>query len=347
MTDEEKHKRFDVVIGNPPYQQEAHGDSTRAEPIYPEFMSNAYKISKITELITPARFLFNAGQTSKKWNKQMLNDKHLKVLYYEHDSSKVFDNTDIKGGVTVTLHDNTKDIGPISVFTPYSELQHTLKKVQDKMPESFTKLVSSSGLYRFSKLIFDEHPDISNLSGAGTGSKITSKIFSKASSIFTDERKSSNDLQIIGLINNKRSYRFINEKYIEENNFINKYKVFVPKANGSGKLGEQLSSPIIATPNEIATDTFISIGPVDSKIEASNLLKYIKSKFARALLGIKKVTQDNPKSTWSCIPIQDFTDNSDIDWTKSISEIDQQLYKKYDLSQDEIDFIESHVKEMD
>ena len=73
----------------------------------------------------------------------------------------------------------------------------------------------------------------------------------------------------------------------------------------------------------------------------------MKSKFARALLGILKTTQDNPPEKWKFIPLQDFTTNSDIDWSKSIPEIDQQLYAKYGLNQEEIDFIESHVKEMD
>ncbi len=77
------------------------------------------------------------------------------------------------------------------------------------------------------------------------------------------------------------------------------------------------------------------------------MLKYIKSKFARAMLGVKKVTQDNPKSVWECVPLQDFTPNSDIDWTKSIPEIDQQLYKKYNLSEEEINFIETKVQAMD
>ena len=76
-------------------------------------------------------------------------------------------------------------------------------------------------------------------------------------------------------------------------------------------------------------------------------MKYIKSKFARTMLGILKITQDNTKEKWQKVPLQDFTAESDIDWTKPISEIDQQLYKKYGLSQEEIEFIETKVKSMD
>ncbi|WP_236157068.1 hypothetical protein [Lactobacillus delbrueckii] len=132
------------------------------------------------------------------------------------------------------------------------------------------------------------------------------------------------------------------KKYINNNDYINAYKVMLPKSNGSGALGEVLSTPLIG-----ATDTFISVGPVNNETEAIALLKYIKSKFARAMLGVKKVTQDNPKSVWDCVPLQDFTPNSDIDWSMSIPEIDQQLYKKYNLSEEEIDFIETKVQAMD
>lgn len=103
---------------------------------------------------------------------------------------------------------------------------------------------------------------------------------------------------------------------------------------------------MLTTPLIGGTQTFITIGKFSNSDEVGSAMKYIKSKFTRAMLGTLKVTQDNKKRTWKNVPLQDFTSNSDIDWTKSIPEIDQQLYRKYNLSQAEIDFIESHVKEM-
>jgi 23S rRNA G2445 N2-methylase RlmL len=97
--------KFDVVIGNPPYQEESTGDGTQAPPIYHKFMEEAYKIARRVSFITPARFLYNAGATPKAWNKKMLEDEHLKVEYYEQDSAKVFSNTAIIGGVAVTYRD--------------------------------------------------------------------------------------------------------------------------------------------------------------------------------------------------------------------------------------------------
>ena len=105
-------KKFDVVIGNPPYQEEAVGASTRSEPIYPQFMDAAYEVADRAVLITPARFLSNSGQTKAAWNKKMLADPHLTVALHVADSSDLFPGTDIKGGVAVTHRDATRPIGP-------------------------------------------------------------------------------------------------------------------------------------------------------------------------------------------------------------------------------------------
>ncbi len=94
------------------------------------------------------------------------------------------------------------------------------------------------------------------------------------------------------------------------------------------------------------TQSFISIGSFNTSEEANNCLKYIKTKFVRAMLGTLKVTQDNNKGTLVNVPVQLFSSSMDIDWTKSVSEIDKQLYDKYNLSKEEIDFIESHVQGM-
>ncbi|WP_022932097.1 hypothetical protein [Treponema bryantii] len=109
--------------------------------------------------------------------------------------------------------------------------------------------------------------------------------------------------------------------------------------------------------NDTAHEGFLKIGEAscnagmayfafETQVEAENCMKYIKTKFARAMLGTLKVTQDNPRETWLNVPIQDFTATSDINWNKSIPEIDKQLYKKYGLSADEVEFIESKVREM-
>ena len=100
-------------------------------------------------------------------------------------------------------------------------------------------------------------------------------------------------------------------------------------------------------PGEAHTETFLSIGEFQTEAEACAAKKYLYTKFLRVLLGVLKVTQNGNKPVWRCIPLQDFTPNSDIDWSQSVADIDRQLYIKYGLNDDEIAFIESHVKEMD
>ena len=153
--------------------------------------------------------------------------------------------------------------------------------------------------------------------------------------------------KIIGINKGKRKIRWIKKELIEYVNNIEKYRVFLPQANGTGKLGEKLSMPIVGTPMLGHTDTFLSIGSFNTEQEAVACQKYIKTKFARTMLGTMKVTQNTPSAVWSNVPLQDFTSTSDIDWSQSIADIDRQLYAKYGLSDDEIAFIEKMIKPME
>lgn len=339
--------KFDVVIGNPPYQEEARGESTRDEPIYNQFMDLSYRLSSLVTLITPARFLFDVGQTPKAWNKKMLEDSHLKVILYEQDSNKIFPRTDIKGGIAVTLRDTQQDFGRIKIFTPYKKLNGIVSKVHDDSFTPLTSIISSRGNYRFSDYFFSTNPDARNKLGKGTGNMIVSNVFEKLPDIFHKTPLKLTDVKILGRLNNHRLWRYIDLQYLKQNEYVSKYNVVLPKSNGKGELGESLSSPVVIGPGEGATDTFISIGKFDTFSEANSLLKYLKTKFLRTLLGVKKITQDNPKGVWKEVPMQDFTSNSDIDWSKRISEIDQQLYRKYGLSKDEINFIEMKAQKME
>jgi hypothetical protein len=120
----------------------------------------------------------------------------------------------------------------------------------------------------------------------------------------------------------------------------------LPSGNGNGTFGEPLTAPVIGIPEVGSTETFISIGSFDTENEAMNLLKYLKCKFTRAMLNVLKITQHLTPDVWKYVPLQDFTASSDIDWSKSVHDIDLQLYRKYGLDEKEIEFIESHVKEM-
>jgi len=335
------------IIHNPPYQADVANEGDRANPVYDKFMDAAYEVADCVELIHPARFLFNAGQTSKAWNQKMLNDDHFKVLEYEADASRVFSNTDIKGGVAISLRDVRKTFGAIKTFAKYTELNSILQKVvqQTQSHEYFDSLVSSRGQYRFSDKFYEDHPEA--VTDSGSGNMVVSNAFDALSHVFIGKKSENSDtIAFIGRTQNARQIRYIQREYIIPNDYIDAYKVMMAEANGTGQFGETLSQPMISSPGEGATDTFISIGPFATKEEAAHALSYVKTKFARALLGVNKATQHNPRSVWKSIPLQDFTSASDIDWLAPIKAIDQQLYKKYNLSEEEISFIETHVKEM-
>ena len=334
--------KFDVVIGNPPYQEETKDTSDK--PIYNYFMSEAYKFADKVCFITPARFLFNAGKTPKKWNAKMLDDKHLKVAYYEQDSSNVFPNTDIKGGVAITYRDTQKNFGKIGTFTHFDELNTALHKVLEKNKNSdfLDSLYYSTDSYKFSQKMHQDFPEAKEKLSKGHEKTVASSVLSNLDNIFTENKNFENSFKFIGVIKNKRKWRYINSEYIEEHPNLRKFKVILPGSNGSGAIGEVLSTPLVGH-----TQTFISFGAFDNREEAENLLKYIKTKFARTMLGTLKITQSNKKDTWRNVPLQNFTNNSDIDWSQSIAEIDQQLYKKYGLDEREIKFIEEKIREME
>lgn len=340
--------KFDVVIGNPPYQNEGIGLNARDEPIYHKFIDAARSIGDKTVLITPARFLFNAGQTPKRWNESILNNEHVKVVYYEQKSDKVFPNTDIKGGVAVTYFDENRKFKRIGTFTPFIELNSILGKVLNESFRPFNQLLYGKSTYRFIKNLYSIYSELKGRVSPSEERSISSNIFEKLPELFFDSPDYEHNIGIYGRENNKRIIKWISRKIIDDHPNLEKYKVLLPASNGSGAIGEVLSTPLVGEPLVGYTQTFISFGAFDNKEEAEYLLKYIKTKFLRTMLGTMKVTQHNQsKEVWKNVPLQDFTPNSDIDWSQSIENIDQQLYKKYNLSQDEIDFIESKVRAMD
>lgn len=339
--------KFDFVIGNPPYQETTDSDSTRMLPVYDKFMDSAYKVGQHVELITPARFLFDAGQTPKAWNNKMLSDPHLSVIYYTPNGAEIFPNTDIKGGVAITYRDEKSELGPIGTFVPWKELRSILKKVGAKSLEnSLTDIADSSNVYDL-KNIYKDHPGYEKyIADNGRHAQLKTNVLN-INPIFTNEPTEEDDFTVCGLISGKRGQKYCHRRYIKSTHkSLFKYKVLIPKAVGTGRFGETLPPMIIVGPAFAFTQTYISIGMCDCMEDAINLSKFLKTKLCRALWGVLKVTQDNLPGVWKYVPKQDFSAYSDIDWSTSVAEIDHQLYKKYNLSTEEINFIETKVKEM-
>lgn len=332
---EDNDMKFKAVVGNPPYQITT--ETNFATPVYHLFFEAAKRLAPdYISLIHPARFLFNAGATPKEWNKQMLNDPHLSISLYEPNSQKIFSGVDIKGGVCVTLWDKKQFKGGLGGhFFAFEELRTILGKVK---VGGIDKIVSSAGgspTHRYEDKFGRKR------------SYFRTSAFFDLPNVFSTTKDADHNIKIVGLEKgSKRSYRFVSNSMMLDPNLDN-WKVFLPKSNGSGALGEVLSAPLIGEPLTGCTESFIQIGSFATKAMAESCMKYIKTKFCRTMLGTLKVTQDNPKSVWKNVPIQDFTEKSDIDWSKPVTDIDKQLYTKYKLDEKEINFIETHVKLMD
>ncbi|KXT78597.1 Eco57I restriction-modification methylase domain-containing protein [Streptococcus sp. DD13] len=345
LSNEECEMKFDVVIGNPPYQEELQGTSDK--PIYNLFMDESYKLADKSVLITPARFLFKAGKTPKAWNEKMLADEHLKVIYYEQKSGNVFPGTDIKGGVAISYHDSEKIFGAIKTYTPFPELNEILQLViNNELFQPITSIIHLQNRFNLD-VVYADYPELRSIIGSGGKEKrLTTSIFEQLS-LFTDERQSDEDVKILGLIKNKRQYKYINKKYLEDHQNLDKYKVILPKSNGSGSIGEVLSTPLVGTPLVGYTQSFISFGAFDTREEAENCLKYIKVTFSRLMLGTLKITQDNNKDTWQNVPWFDFSQYDIIDWSLSIPEIDEQLFKLFNFRPNHIAFCKTNIQKMD
>lgn len=333
----DKNMKFTAVVGNPPYQVTT--DTNFATPVYHLFFEAAKSLNpEYVSLIHPARFLFNAGATPKEWNKQMLNDPHLSLLLYEPNSQKIFSGVDIKGGICITLWNKNNPGGGLGgKFVSHPELGGILAKTKTG---GFEEIILPQT--KTNKPIDKLFP---------TELRIRPNYFEKFPYIFTIKKKGDYTIKIIGLEKgNKRSERYAKSELINDPN-LKSWKVFLPESNGSGAFGEVLSTPLIGEPligvsGVGCTGSFIQIGSFNNQNEVNSCMKYIKTKFCRTLLGTLKVTQHSPKETWKNVPLQDFTNKSDIDWSKSIAEIDKQLYVKYGLDKKEIDFIETHVRAM-
>lgn len=344
--------KFDAVVGNPPYQESDGGAQASAKPIYNYFVESAKGINtRLINLIMPTRW-YAGGKGLDDFRKQMLDDKTIAEIHDFQNPSIIFPSTNIRGGVCFILWDNdynnerdlVKVVTYSDSFTDRKELRRKLKLdgedifIRNVESLEIIKTVKShSDFISFESYISPRRPF--DLDGNITKND---KVF----------RPSKNGLKnpVICYGKGKQTGYLEREEIIKNIEWIDKYKVFTPRANNIGtELNDDNLNTFIGKPNTICTESYIVIG-VDLSLDehsAKNLSQYLTTKFARFLHSLGKASQDATSKTYKFVPLQDFTANSDIDWTKSISEIDQQLYKKYGLSQEEIDFIESKIKPME
>ena len=336
---ENKQMKFDAVVGNPPYQVMDGGAQASATPVYNLFVEGVKKLfPNYISMIMPARW-FAGGKGLDSFRTNMINDERISILHDYLDAVDCFGSScEIKGGICYFLWDKshngkceifTHQDGQITaqqsrtlaegggdVFIRYAEGVSVVRKIQPQSINSFEKCVSSQKPFGLRTFI---HGSPTAFSGAV-------KLYERGG---------------VG---------YIDKKFITKNNeWLNQYKVYISAAYNAGDSypHQILGKPILGEPNSCCTETYVVIGPFPSREIADNVLSYIKTRFFRFLVMLKKSSQHAAAVVYSFVPLQDFTDKSDIDWNKSIPEIDRQLYKKYNLTEEEIAFIESMIKPME
>lgn len=342
--------KFDAIVGNPPYQMSDGGAQASATPVYNLFVDVSKKLNaNYISMIMPSRWM-TGGKGLDKFRDDMIHDKHYLVLHDYTNSKNVFPSVDIKGGICYFLRDRDKEDkckiykhdsenvkysyrnlveDGDEIFIRNSELITIKNKVAKKDNSSFENIVSPLKPYGLRGDIF--------------------KDYSKYNLPNMSDNPINNGLTVYGLDEKlKRVMRYADINYpLPKRDYVKGYKLFMSRNQGSGNFGEEFSTPIFAKPNDCCTETFVVIGLFNTEKESQNCWQYIKTKFFRAMVGIRKQDQGASKSIYHYVPLQDFTEKSDIDWSKSVAEIDKQLYKKYNLTQEEIYFIEKTVKPME
>ena len=342
--------KFDFVIGNPPYQEMSKNKMTRS--IYPDFVRSSQAIGQIVSLVMPARWMSGENgpyRETQHFIDEMLKGDHLQSFHLYPNSSDLFPNVDIKGGVCFFVWNRAYSCDRVNyTITENGAYKKVLTsfRIAENVIIRFPELISILEKTKAISTIY-LNTWVSSRNPFGFISDLFTKNKEGVSRI-SEEKQQDDDYLVHGLLKNKRVIRYIPNSALKKNIHIaHSYKVFLPRANGSGVFGEVFSTPMIGTPMMICTETFLQIGVFDNCTEAENLLKYVKTKYFRTMVGIKKTAVFNYKECFTFVPLQDFTAASDIDWSRSVAEIDRQLYAKYGLSAEEVAFIDEKIKPME
>jgi hypothetical protein len=341
--------KFDVIIGNPPYQQSDGGAQASAKPIYNEFVNIAKSLNpEYMSMIMPTRW-YSGGRGLDNFRDEMLNDIHISQLHDFLKPELIFQNINLRGGICYFLrdknYDNTETL--TEVYT-YKDSLEPISYKRSLKTEDIDILIRHSMAIKILEKIKSYSEFVSFGNSISPLRPFGFRGYFTKDTKFRSSIEGLNDF-VVCYGKGKQIGYLEREEVTKNNEWIDKWKVFTPRANNIGtELNDDNLNTFIGEPNTICTESYIVVGAnlnLDN-VSASNLCKYFKTKFARFQHSVGKASQDATSKTYKFIPLQNFTSDSDINWTKSIAEINQQLYRKYDLSDEEITFIEEMIKPM-
>ena len=342
--------KFNVIVGNPPYQQSDGGAQASAKPIYNLFVESAKELNpSYISIIMPTRW-YAGGKGLDEFREIMLNDKHISELHDFLKPDILFQNTNNRGGICYFIrdksYDNSKNL--TKLFTYKNNLTPVLNIRSLKTPDSDILIRHSIALEIISKV--KSHKDFKTFENHISSRKpfdLEGNVVNDAKKFRLDKKGLKKPIMCYG---KSKKIGYVERDEITKNaNWIDNYKVFAPYANNIGtELNDDNLNAFVGEPKTICTETYIVMGATLSLdlITSTNLVKYFFTKFARFMHSLPKVSQHGTSKTYKFVPLQNFTAKSDIDWSKSTVEIDKQLYAKYKLTPEEIDFIESMIKPM-
>ncbi|GHV02481.1 hypothetical protein FACS189485_02980 [Spirochaetia bacterium] len=332
--------KFDVIVGNPPYQLSTGGGmGSSAVPIYQKFVQQAKKMNpRYLSMIIPSRW-FTGGIGLDEFRDEMLNDEHIRVIHDFLNAGDCFPGVEIKGGVSFFLWDRdnkglckvythqgtdilSESERPLleknaTTFIRYNEVISILHKVQKFNEVSFSSIISPNDPFGFDVRVENSWKRV----------KPTFK-----------KKPFSNSIEFYYNGWRKDGLGYIEKSSISKNvDWVEKYKIFIPKAWGIGNMSKDWISPFLGNKNSCCTETYLVIGPFSNKKIAENAISYTQTKFFHIMLSLIKITQNTMQKAYTFIPIQDFSEP----WT------DEKLYEKYGITKDEQAFIESMIRPME
>ncbi len=332
--------KFDVIVGNPPYQlNDGGGMGSSAIPIYHRFVLQAKKLNpRYMTMIIPSRW-FTGGRGLDEFRDEMLNDRRIKAIHDFINAGDCFPGVEIKGGVNYFLWARDEQ-GDCKVFTHEGNqiISESERPLLEDGAETFIRYNEAISILRKIKKIKEE--SFSTLVSANDPFGFDVRVENSYKRIHPRYKKEPFQNSVIFYYNGwrKGGLGFIGKDTITKDTaWVDKYKVFVPKAWGIGNISKDWIKPFIGDPNSCCTETYLVIGPFDKKYIAKNVISYTQTKFFHFMLALVKITQNTMKKAYSFIPLQDF---SEI-WS------DEKLYKKYKLTKAEIEFIEKMVCPME